>query len=194
MAINEGDIVGRLIQQGLGEELFTGKPSDPVVATTLSYVELLVEELKAELEEQGINATGGLSASIRPAEVQITEGGLSVSITADDYAKFIDEGVTGVEDKSVVSDYSFKDLKVAPSMAEAIRKWIPTRGLMVREGQTYESMSYAIATGVKKKGIKARPFIEKAFNSDTITAFQKALSEVIGKDIATQFSKYGDNN
>jgi len=193
MAINEGDIVNSIIG-GLPQEVFTKTSDDPVLSTTKAFIELLIKELGDTLDKEGISATGGLKASINPSKIKVTSKGISIEVSADSYAKFVDEGVTGFVTKTIRSDFSFKSLKVAPSMAEAIREWIPAKGLFARSGQSYESMSYAIATGIKMHGVEPTNFIEETFNSDTIKAFQKALSEVVGGSIAFQFKEYGNNN
>ncbi len=60
--------------------------------------------------------------------------------------------------------------------------WSQRYGIKPRAGQTNSQMIFAIANKIKKEGIKARPFLDNAFN-DAVTFINpfsdKALDELL---------------
>jgi len=192
MALTEGQIVANLNLGQNADKLLSNQPSDPIVEVTGLFIQELIEDLKQTLDDEGISANGSLKASIVPSEIKLSSNGISVSITADDYGNYIEEGVKGVENQSIDSPFSFKTIGVSKDHAEAVAKWIPARGIQPRENQTIKSLSYALATSIKKKGIKPQPWQSKVFTDETMNAFKLALTEVMGISIASQFKQFGE--
>jgi hypothetical protein len=71
---------------------------------------------------------------------------------------------------------------------EAIRRWIPAAGIKANEGQSYESLSWAIATAIKQKGLKPYPFISKSFGGGFEEDMAKALEVAIGRAVEIKFA------
>jgi hypothetical protein len=91
------------------------------------------------------------------------------------------------------SPYKFRTLKVSYDMMKSIRRWMIRKNLKAtvqnvkfkhKSVRTFEqtstSMAFAVATGIKKKGIKATHFFDKALDKvypSLAPKLAKALSE-----------------
>lgn len=150
--------------------------------------------------------SGKLGDSIQWDEVEFMGGKYTVSIKVLDYYKFIDQGVRGTESGSSKGGFQFKSKYPSKKMMEAIRKWVIREGLKVRtkparnsplgqerKGSRFKnvdktsSLAYAIATNIKKKGIRGTDFftdagkkIEKDFREQANEVFEIAIiNEII---------------
>lgn len=148
----------------------TSNPIDGIGSAVQRISFAISEEVREYLEANNISATKALSQSVGvdPSRTKILRDGAEIVIQADDYFKFIDEGVDGVEHKHG-SPYSFKS--IAPFNREgiqSIKQWIPARGLPLFA--SIDSMAYAISVSIKKKGIKPKNITKDLFEgSDNLT-------------------------
>lgn len=137
------------------------------------------------------------------------------------YYDFINQGVKGVGGKKAKPNknsgkYSFKTPKPSYFMAVSILKWLRNAknkvsadrvdlsklqkkrrklSTMVDEATNKRKLSFAIASKVKRDGIKANYYfdraVKKVFNQD----FKDAVETALGADILIQIrTVYGNNN
>ena len=101
------------------------------LANSLSYVAAVyTDKLKKELITKDADSSGALSDSILALDVQIMGSLYSVEISANKYASFLDEGVSGwAKDRG--SRFKFKTKGVDPNsqMVKDVKAWI------IREGK-----------------------------------------------------------
>jgi hypothetical protein len=160
------------------------------------YFKIRVE---AELQEANAINTGGLSDTIQWTDIKEEGGSVSVDIKAASYYKFPNYGVKGTQSGRSNNGYAFKNNKVGKSMASAIKEWARVEGIKAaakevkrspinqeRKGvgiqDPLNSLSYAIATNIKKKGIRPVGFIEKAADA-TSEKMQKELGQAFAIDL-----------
>jgi len=99
----------------------------------------IVETFQRILNQKGITNTGDLADSFTAAS---TEEGMTISFNM--YGEVVDGGRRAG---------SFPPIK-------PIKEWIKQRGLTPKQGQTTEQLAFAVATNIKKNGIRPRPFIQ----------------------------------
>jgi hypothetical protein len=187
MPVNEADILSGL-KVGQSKGSFAQAANDTWQGVVAAWVGVSIDAAKKQLDDNKRTASGGLKQSIAP-RTRVFVGGMVVEIEAADYAKFIDKGVDGLEVKHG-SPYSFKTPYAGRKMADEIRQWIPAKGAMLPEGfRSYESFSYAIATSVKKKGIKPTPFISDTFNDESLRSLKSALEKKMGQELNVTFKQ-----
>jgi len=151
---------------------------------------------EGELDLRDAIDTGKLADSIQFNQVKFMGGTYSIDINVLDYYKFVNSGVKGVQSGGINSPFSFKDLGVSKDFALSIRKWIIRHGLKARTkparshplgtekkafnlntlNKSTNALAYAIATNIKKRGLKPTGFWDKA-ESET----QKQMETVLGK-------------
>jgi hypothetical protein len=190
MAINEGDIVN---------QLNLGVSQDPITDAVLIALDSVNEEainLARQLIKDQSKSKSGTSAQDIIA-MPIVKNGSSFSFTIEGNVAllFIDAGVNGLE-QSHSSPYSFKTASPNGAMAEAIREWIPSAGVQLPSDnpyiKTFDQLSWAIAAGVKKKGLKPKPFIEESFGEDFAAQLEFALSVAMGEAVSIKFKTIAD--
>jgi len=159
---------------GTASELFETKGNSPLEKFLIQWLDEKVVELKGELRETGRVATGSLEQSLA---VEVLAG-LDMNILANDYWDFINEGVDGTK-KKWGSPYSFKSLKSVGGIVANMKttKWAATKGLFPNNGQSFDSMLYAIAVGVKKQGIKPSHFFDTVMTDEAINEFTNQLAD-----------------
>jgi hypothetical protein len=81
---------------------------------------------------------------VKNTEFIYQDGELVLSMP--NYADFIDKG---------------RSSNTTPPPINAIRKYIRDKNIRIPEGSTETSLAYAISRSIGKKGIKARPFLER---------------------------------
>ena len=165
--------------------------------------------MKKILTDKKRNATSSLAQSLQPTGPKTTDGGFIMGITGNGYGEFVDKGVNAYTDAPFKSDnpneghpivtnahknadgktYAFKSLKVSPSFAEAIQQWIPAKPVGL---PTTTQVAYMVGINIKKRGIEPANFIGGTFTPEALNEFSKAVSDILGKTMVLQFSKYGD--
>ncbi len=162
--------------------------------TLVNMAAFLITKAQQNLNKAGAEATGELESSISARDIDITGKVMSIDIELLDRYKFTDLGVNGVEVKRG-SPYSFKSKKVGTQMMRSIKRWVKTRAIRAtkykaiskverkdkslsrirKKADSQESLAYAIATNIKKKGIKPTKFFTNAVR-DTEREFKKEIA------------------
>ncbi len=86
-------------------------------------------------------------------DIVIQKKGNTIEILANPELKFQDKGVNGSKVSKYNTPYSYKNKK--PPVAPFI-EWVEKRGLTSTEGETAESIAYAIRETVYQEGFKPR--------------------------------------
>lgn len=194
MSISEAQILQSL-NIGRPRDTFTEATNDALGEVLQAWTDESVESARAILSEQGREASGSLSASIR-GSIEFIPGIARITIFTDPAAEFVDQGVTGFggHPEGIQyfsnSNFSFKTPFPNKKMAKAIRGWIPAKGVQLPGTiPTFEALSYAIATNVKKKGIEPSGFLSLTFNEESINNLGKALTMRLGEAYAVTFKR-----
>jgi hypothetical protein len=127
-----------------------------------------IKKVKNNLKKDGSNASGKLSASIKPLPAKTREGIITYMIEMEDYWKKVDEGSKPI-------GFSKENLK---ELQPKIFKWIQNKPQLQEqvEANKRKSLSYAIATNILKKGtIKRFNYNGSRFLSREIETFEKNL-------------------
>lgn len=118
--------------------------------------------------------TGALAQSV----VYFPTGALSFEIQADDYYKFVDEGVNGLA-SNFGSQFSFRYPEVSYNMARAIQEW---KGLDM-------SHAFAIATNIKQRGLTPKDITDNVINDKVLEMIAHDLTEITGLTFQIKFEK-----
>lgn len=137
------------------------------------------------------------------------------------YYDFLNKGVKGVGGKNAMlknnsGKYSFKSKYPNRKMAASIFSWLNKARKSIRadrvdvsntqrrrrslanvldEATNKKRLSYAISSAIKRDGIKATYYFDKAIEQNFGKEFKDALSIALGGDIILQIrSIYGNNN
>ncbi len=136
------------------------------------------------------------------------------------YYDFINQGVKGVGGKNArlkkaSGKYSFKSKFPNRKMALNIYKWLnqarktvstdkldlskvqkKKRKLkqVLTEAENKKRLAYAISSAIKRDGIRATYYFDRAITENFGKDFKDALSEALGGDIILQLRQYGNNN
>lgn len=192
----------RQLQQAGLESLGSEKALFQEVGGALFEIaESIINKSVDNLERKGNVATGNLISKMKVENYQESNGVVSVDIVMPEYAEYLDKGVNGTE-VGYGSEYSYTN-KMPP--VSEIRKWIVKRGRKARadkykptsatdkknkrlrkavsENDT-NSLAFAIARSIYKRGLKPTKFLSKAIK-DT----QKEFRDKIGKAFRTGIIK-----
>lgn len=136
------------------------------------------------------------------------------------YYDFINQGVKGVggknaRPKKASGKYNFKSKFPNRKMALNIYKWLnqarktvstdkldlskvqkKKRKLkqVLTEAENKKRLAYAISSAIKRDGIRATYYFDRAISENFGKDFKDALSEALGGDIILQLRQYGNNN
>jgi hypothetical protein len=139
-----------------------------------SFADLLIKEMQANLDQQNKNASSVLRQSI-----SLTLGDKEVSISMEDYWKFVDKGVQGNGKgrtrgkrlKGVGSPFKYKD-KMPP--VSALKKYIMDKGISIkgysdqkrslrknirtRKNNPLDNAAYLMARSIQQYGVEGSFF------------------------------------
>lgn len=180
-------------------------PTDNVQATLLRMAESVVVKAQANLNRSGATATGDLESSLHYEDVKFEGTKMFVNVLILDRYKFTEHGVNGLEN-SVGSPYSFKTKKPSIGMKNSIKSWLRQRGKramkykaisrterkdqgikrMKAKADSQDGLAWAVATSIKKKGIKPTKFFSKAVKV-TEKEFKKEIAAGFKLDIINAF-------
>lgn len=113
-----------------------------------------------------------------------------ITITAPEYAKFVDKGVKGYNNKyKNTGEFSFKrNGKSIPT--KAIRSFMMSRGIVPRLGGKREKLTnpekqlnaiaYLIGKAIKRDGIEAVPFYSSVLTEELLRDFSSKILDMLG--------------
>lgn len=136
------------------------------------------------------------------------------------YYDFINKGVKGVggknaRPKKASGKYSFKSRFPNRKMAANIFSWLNRARKSVNadkldlsqaqkkrrklkqvltEAENKKRLAYAMSSAIKRDGIKATYYFDRAITENFGQNFKDALAEALGGDIILQIRNYGNNN
>jgi len=162
---------------------------------------VLISEAQSNLNKAGAEATGELESSIKARDIDVNGSVMGIDIELLDRYKFTDEGVNGVE-QSQGSQFSFKTIRPNIGMKNSIKKWLRIRGKRATKykpisktetkdrkiaavrgkADSQEGLAWAVATSIKKKGIKKTKFFTNAVK-ETGRQFKDRLAQGFKIDI-----------
>lgn len=151
-------------KEGISSSLKTS----PVGRVASKFAIDMISEMKNNIAPS--NATGALSASLSFNFGVGENGGLELDFLAEDYWDFINSGVNGFQG-NFGSAYSFAEYAKTPTdgqtFNESIKAWMAAKGIVAEDGD-YDSLAYVIMQSVKKNGIEATHFVDKAITDKEI--------------------------
>lgn len=189
-----------------------------VKQTILLSAGSFIERVKSNLNRLGKNDTGGLEDDISQGELLEDRYGYELDLGYEKgspsakYWDFVNQGVRGVKNQSIQSEYTFETIYPGPRMVGAIQSWLErgnagalTENLSsknmqssrisnlqrkrvrvmeaVSEADRLRSLAYAVATSIKKKGLKQTRYFDDAIEDTFGSKFFENLSKAVGADI-----------
>lgn len=166
----------------IDDSLLTGIGSDDIQSVILDWQNETIIKLQKSLDEK---ASGGTSLKLRqsivPKQLEQTEGGLLMVIEAEDYYKFIDEGVQGVggEKKGggifqqVAPNSPFKYKLGSKPSVRHFEQWANAKGIN----------PFAVRESVFRKGLKPNNFFTSVMTDEWINELSTRLEEVGAENI-----------
>jgi len=173
-------------------------PLNVVEAMIGLYTIKFIEEANQNLAQTNSVSSGKLQDSLGFKNT-FTGQKYTVDYLAEDYFRFVDEGVQGTGPGSInnTSPFRYKNKMPPPN---AIEKWLKqNRGKgrvsdvrkygsegvekkSIKTNISDKTLSFIIARSIKRKGLKATGFWSKAW-AETFKDFDQQMSKALGEDI-----------
>lgn len=175
-------------------------------------------KVQENINALGISDTGALSDDLAQGDLIKQGGSYSISMgypsnsKAVKYYDYVNKGVRGVKSGTPDSPYAFKNLGVSKKFSENIFSWIKRNGIrgdvaitkrqakrqslskMANQLSKQKSLAYAVAVGIKKKGLRKTGFFDNAVDNYFGNDFVATLSKIVGQDITILIKRDGNNN
>jgi hypothetical protein len=188
--------LGGLGNRDFGDDIKLNKTAQVLV----DMAEYVITQAQKNLDKSGSVTSGQLADSMTARDIEINGSKMSIDVEILDRYDFLNSGVKGVE--SGTGKYSFKTKRPSIGMKNSIKSWLKTRGRralkykaiskterkdkriakMRSEADTQEGLAWAVATSIKKKGIKATKFFTNAVKA-TERKFKKEIAAGFKLDI-----------
>lgn len=130
-----------------------------------------VDSLREELQTKRINASGGLSRSVR-YEIVGEGAEIGLALIWDEYGEAVDEGRSPSKRGGPKQTWRNK-----------IEGWMRFRGIAPRQGVSREQLAFLITRKINKKGYKAKPWIQPALDRVLNQDFNKIFADGIAAEI-----------
>ena len=173
--------------------------------TVIAWANIIVKNLKKQLNDNKSNASGGLSASAQatPTRINDASGTIELDILIDPYYVFVNDGRTGkhqkfIRDKSRLVGTPKTTARMPPF--QPISDWIRYKGVAGlskvktgfrtrQTGRVADKLKKAklvdsIRWGIYNNGIAPTYFFTNVVNQEAFTALNKAAAKALGRDIA----------
>ena len=158
--------------------------TEAVADIVLSWTDELIQDMRTDLDRQVKSKRNNLAQSISPSLI-VTRNGVSMELSLADYYDFVDKGVNGMQGNQG-SIYSYKTARPSKKHAQAIAEWITDAGIDFkgRGSDNYAkarlNAAYAMATSIKKKGLKPKPFFDKNINQARVEDLSQRILDATG--------------
>ncbi|CAB4154149.1 hypothetical protein UFOVP633_16 [uncultured Caudovirales phage] len=152
-----------------------GQPENAYEKFILQLSKQVTKNFKEYINQNARN-TGGLAQSV----VYFPTGSLSFEIQADDYYKFMDEGVNAVGTNNQQSSYSFRTPYVSSNHAKAIQQW---------KGYTLPHAYASASLSKNKYGLKGHHITDNVMTEEQLTKISNDLASVTGLMFTVSFEK-----
>jgi len=191
-------------------EQLDGLPS--VKEMILLTVGEFIISVQENLDKKGKVSTGGLIDGISAGELEETNNSYKITIGYDPgseaakYYDYVNKGVSGLVTNKSISKYKFRYLGVSNKFRDAIKDWIKKNSISAKvEDQTkgqsklqkkrkaikkiadqnkkLKSVAYAMALGIKKRGLPYTGYFDKPIEKYFGKEFIKVMTNVYGQDI-----------
>jgi len=177
-------------------------------AMLAEYIGEFLTAAVRNLNENDSISTGSLEESMT-FEIAPSGGGYVVNFLANDYYKFVDQGVRGLGpgSKNSSSPYAFKFLNPSRKHVDAIKKWIVDNDLtaQVTDVSRYgavgrerkagrmplQSAAWLVARNIKRKGLSATNFWQNAFDT-TFADFGQKMSQALGVSLVVNLERLNE--
>lgn len=173
-----------------------------------NFGELLVREMQKNLDEKNKNANGLLSASIL-----LHFGDNEISISMEDYWKFVDKGVqgngkgkSGKRLKGVGSPYKYTN-KMPP--VSALKKYIMNKGISIKgysdkkrslragiratKNNPIDNAAFLMARSIQQYGVDGSQFYSDVVNAKAFKQLARQAEKTLGKQVIFEI-RDGNNN
>lgn len=193
-------------------DYFSAKELPVVERLLIASAAQFIQEVQDNLDRMGKVSSGTLSTDIKSGELINSGGSYSISMGYPEgsdgagYYDFVNKGVKGLKSqKPANSPYQFRKYSAPPVMVKAIYGWLvrnnisarnedqirnlsalQTKRQSLRELDPRQSLAYAIAKNIKKKGLPYTGFFDKAITSVYGTKFVELVAQAIGVDVQVQ--------
>lgn len=167
-----------------------GYLDDVVLESYSKFGKYVVQQMRTRLTKAGKRSSNELYNSTR---YEIDKKNLSVSVLANGYADFINQGVRGKKEsrKAPFSKYRFGTGNFSGSGNEFKRRidaWIARKNLFLRDEDGKfkkggrKTLSFLIRRSIYNKGIAPTPFIDEPVERGLIR-LENDLTEHLGEEI-----------
>jgi hypothetical protein len=200
--------------QSLGSEYKTDPIVGKAIELLLfQYAEEWNKEAKLNLTKSKAIASGALYDVSVPIVRQtetgfVVEFGYPINSKAAKYYDYVNKGVKGIDNKrSNSGKYKFNTIYPNRAMAASIFSWLnkarksirsiqqPTTPIekkrtrlkkMLTDAENKRRLAYAISTKIKRDGLRATYYIDKAMKSVFNADFRTAISDALDTEITIQ--------
>jgi hypothetical protein len=164
------------------------------------YIDKIITDSKANLEEKGKIASHALSQSIRTQPIEIVTEAFGQKyigvIIMEDYYIWVDQGRKPGKQppiNAIIQWMRYKPIKVNMDKLGDIRE----RGKNKRKPYTKEDLIKAKAFGIARKiglkGTKPSYFFSSVFNEALIKDLNRDLGKALKRDVEVSFKLFNDN-
>jgi len=173
-----------------------GGGKSPTYDVLVKWVARVIELAKKNLEAANANAGGTLSASIDFGEIELTAKEIVVTVVANPYWKYVDQGVHGRTSSYLSArDSKFRyGNKIPPP--QAIADWIankeieviPTYSRKLKRMRTKQEQGLVLgrtmAFAIRERGVEGTKFMSNALSPEMIDVLVNTIAETLGKSIS----------
>jgi len=158
--------------------------TEAVADIVLEWTDELIQDMRRDLDSQVKSQRKQLSQGIDPI-LRTTRSGVSMDVELPFYYDFVDKGVNGMQGNQG-SIYSYKHARASKKHAEAIAEWIAFAGIDFKGrgsdnwAKARLNAGYAMATSIKKKGLKPKPFFDKNINQARVEDLSQRILDATG--------------
>lgn len=186
----------------IGNERGAGLGLDNTAQALLDLTSKLLLDATRNLEG---NISSGKLSSTAEQTVTASAGGLQIQIKMEDYWKFVDQGVNGLN-VAQGSPFSFKTKNPSRAMVQEIEGWLKragasseniNRSISKKESVGLKfagsSKAFAVARSIKRRGLKPTKFFTNALEQFNREVASNALINAARIDVTTSIQNYDSN-
>ena len=141
----------------------------------------IVQQSRSNLSKKKKKDRGKLYDSLQ-YDLKVSKNSFQLSVSMEDYGKFVDKGVKGVSSSTKAPNSPFKfgtGTGMKGGLTKGIDGWVKRKGIQFKKknGQfmSYDSTAFLIRNSIWNKGLETTNFFERPFE----LAFKRLPDELI---------------
>lgn len=175
---------------GQAKSVLENLPKNPLQLLLQEQLDGVVQQLRNSVSNHDLDASGELKKSFVTTKPNFKNSTLEISVEANYYWKFLDQGVNGTKINRGAPTWGQQPYR-GESFKQKVDEWIRFRGITPRGKvyrSSYDSLNFMIRKSIVEKGKEPTYFVDDVINERLINNMSEEITNLVGRSIEVRIT------